>query len=94
MLEQKKALANSRMLKNALSAGFRTNLERERDIMLRMRSARSKYETVLEEENYRILEAQSEALSKLAMTKNRYKRIDRVKMALQQVRKFGCRWRC
>ena len=31
-----------------------------------MQASRTKYETVLEDENYRILEAQSEAMTKLA----------------------------
>jgi len=87
IIELKRRLHKQRMYNSTLSAGFKTNLEREEAFLRRMQRKRAKYESVLEEENYRILENQSEAMAKLAAMKNRYARIDRMKAALQEVRR-------
>ena len=87
ILQIKQHLHDKRMYNATLSAGFKTNLEREQAHLGRMQRARAKYEAVLEDENCKILENQSEAMSKLAARKNRYKRIDEMKKALQEVRR-------
>jgi hypothetical protein len=72
ILELKRRLHRSRQQHNSLSAGFKTNLEREEGFLLRMQRSRAKYEAVLEDENYRELETQSEAMSQMAARKHRF----------------------